>query len=49
MDKNDAKRNTGTKNQKTGLSLKNAKNKNMPDAIEKITAWWSTKGVPTEG
>ena len=34
---------------KIGLSFKNAKNKNMPDASEIITAWWSIKGVPTDG
>ena len=37
------------KNQNFFLSFKNASIKKLIDINEKITPWWSIKGVPTDG
>ena len=49
FEKNDKNKNTGTKNQYCFLSFFNAKKRNIIEIKEKITAWWSMNGVPTDG
>ena len=49
LERKDADRNIGTINQLIFSFFLKAKNKYIKEDREKIAAWWSINGVPTDG